>query len=144
MSYFGTIGFPCPRLTNPADFFMKLMNESGLILDEISQSKDNKIIDINQEELEQRFQKRVGDLTRGYNNSKMITACQEDINTDHIENKQHYQVSWFLQFWLILKRSLVNEVRNPLDVKSKFGQTIFFGLITIALYTPVNLLLFEF
>lgn len=33
VKYFEKIGYPCPKLTNPADFFMKVMNETGLVID---------------------------------------------------------------------------------------------------------------
>jgi len=117
---------------------MKLMNESGLVLEEISQSKDGRIVDINQEELEARFQVRVDDLTAKYDKSGMKQIASEDITSEYIENKRKYEVSWFKQFYLVLIRALINEIRNPLDVKSKFGQILFFSVLTVALYTPVN------
>jgi len=138
VSYFGSIGYPCPKLSNPADFFMKLMNESGLVLEEISQSKDGRIVDINQEELEARFQQRVDDLTSKYNKSPMKQIAAEGVTSEYIENKRKYEVSWFKQFYLVLLRALVNEIRNPLDVKSKFGQILFFSVLTVALYTPLS------
>lgn len=118
---------------------MKLMNESGLVLDEMSRSNDNKIIDINQEELEEKFKKRVVELVGGYNRSSMQGEAHKNVLSDHIENRKKFQVSWIKQFYLIFIRSLINEIRNPLDVKSKFYQIIFFGLIAIALYSEVTL-----
>lgn len=138
VGYFGSIGYPCPKLSNPADFFMRLTNESGLVLEEMSQSKDGRVIDINQEELESRFQVRVKDLVQKYNRSSMREAANQDVTTEIIENKRKYEVSWFKQFYLVLKRALINEIRNPLDVKSKVGQLLFFSLLSVALYTPLS------
>jgi len=138
VGYFGSIGYPCPKLSNPADFFMKLTNESGLVLEEMSQSKDGRVIDINQEELESRFQLRVDDLVTKYNKSHMKENALQGITNEYIENKRKYEVSWFRQFYLVLIRALINEIRNPLDVKSKFGQILFFSVLTVALYTPLS------
>lgn len=117
---------------------MKLTNESGLVLEEMSQSKDGRVIDINQEELEARFQQRVDDLVIKYNKSHMKETAMQGVTNEYIENKRKYEVSWFKQFYLVFFRALINEIRNPLDVKSKFGQIIFFSVLTVALYTPVR------
>lgn len=117
---------------------MKLMNESGLLVDQMSQSKANQVIEFDQEALEAKFQERVEDLVRGYNGSGMGEALKKDVLTETIENKKHYQVSWFKQAYLIFIRSLINEFRNPLDVKSKFAQILFMGVISIALYCRVS------
>jgi len=122
---------------------MKLTNESGLVLEEMSQSKDGRVIDINQEELESRFQLRVDDLVTKYNKSHMKENALQGITNEYIENKRKYEVSWFRQFYLVLIRALINEIRNPLDVKSKFGQILFFSVLTVALYTPVKVFLFK-
>ncbi len=33
IDYFGSIGFPCPDFTNPADFYMKTMNPEDIMLE---------------------------------------------------------------------------------------------------------------
>ena len=35
MDYFGKIGFPVPEFSNPADYYMKLMNEEGLMIERL-------------------------------------------------------------------------------------------------------------
>ncbi len=117
---------------------MKLTNESGLVLEEMSQSKDGKVIDIDQEQLESRFQLRVNDLVSKYNKSQMKEIAFDGITKEFIKNERKYEVSWFKQFYLVFFRALLNEIRNPLDVKSKFGQILFFSVLTVALYTSVR------
>ena len=44
------------------------------------------------------------------------------------------QASWCTQFFLIIKRTISNELRNPLGIRAKIGQVIFFAIIAIILY----------
>jgi ABC-type multidrug transport system ATPase subunit len=135
--YFGGIGYPCPKLTNPADFFMKLMNESGLIIDEIREKK-TKAIAINQKEVEAKFQNRLDHLVESYKNSSMIEDTKTGIAMQPVENNKVYYVSWFYQFWLLMSRAFENEIRNPNAVRTRALQMIFFGFLVDALYRHIN------
>jgi hypothetical protein len=33
--YFANMGYECPSISNPSDYFMKLMNEEGLLVEKI-------------------------------------------------------------------------------------------------------------
>lgn len=46
----------------------------------------------------------------------------------------HAEASWLRQAALIFKRSMINELRNPLGIRSKVFQMIFFAIITIIIY----------
>lgn len=48
--------------------------------------------------------------------------------------KEGHESSWCRQMALLFKRTMINELRNPLGIKSKIFQVIFFGIITIILY----------
>lgn len=39
VDYFAKIGFECPPLSNPSDYFMKLMNEEGLLVEKIQKGE---------------------------------------------------------------------------------------------------------
>jgi len=131
--YFGSIGRPCPKQMNPADFFMKLMNESGLVVDDMKASKTTRI-NINPEEIEERMQKNIADLVQNYRQSPMVEEIKKDISTEVVKSKSAYQVSWFYQFYLILIRAFRNELRNPMNFKTTFIQTIFVVFLVNSLY----------
>ena len=35
IDYFAKMGFECPEFSNPSDYFMKIMNEEGLLVEKI-------------------------------------------------------------------------------------------------------------
>ena len=41
MEYFARLGHICPKESNPSDFFMKLMNEEGLIIEKLQAGVDD-------------------------------------------------------------------------------------------------------
>jgi len=138
VNYFGTIGYPCPKLTNPADFFMKIMNESGLVIDDIQAGRRKaEITDKEAEEIEEKFQVRVDDMVKHYNEKKLYDANNNAILAEKLENPKQYETTWFKQFWLILKRAFLNEIRNPLDVKMKIIQQLVFAVIVMLLWNNI-------
>lgn len=52
VDYFGTIGYKCPELSNPCDFFMSMMSKESLELD--SDEVDNVVTDV--EMIEQKYE----------------------------------------------------------------------------------------
>ena len=50
--YFGTIGYKCPELSNPCDFFMSMMSKESLELD--NDEVDNVVTDV--EMIEQKYE----------------------------------------------------------------------------------------
>jgi ABC-type multidrug transport system ATPase subunit len=49
---FAHIGFECPPLSNPSDYFMKLMNEEGLLVEKIQKGEADNLSD---EQIEHEF-----------------------------------------------------------------------------------------
>lgn len=45
MESFAKIGFECPPLSNPSDYFMKLMNEEGLLVEKIQKGEADNLTD---------------------------------------------------------------------------------------------------
>ena len=137
--YFASIGYPCPKLTNPADFFMKIMNETGMVIEEMQHaSKNDQVLSLEPEHIEQRFQERVTHLVTEYQKAGQFEKNRQGILTDPVENPKKYEVNWFKQMYLIMLRAFVNELRNPLDVKMKIIQTIVFAAIVMILWNDVS------
>ena len=40
LDYFNSISYECPSLTNPADFFMKIMNPEGMMIEYLKRGYD--------------------------------------------------------------------------------------------------------
>ena len=62
MNYFKQIGFPVPSRSNPTDFYMKIMNKEGVILDQIARGEE----DIADEVVEKQFEERIGHFKKSY------------------------------------------------------------------------------
>lgn len=140
VNYFAGIGYACPKLTNPADYFMKIMSETGMIVDEIQQKKDDDggILSLEAEEIEKRFQVRLQAMTSSYNTSNQSKKSAEGILTIPVNNPKKFQTSWFKQCYLCTIRAFQNELRNPLDVKLKFIQNIVFAIVIMILWNNVS------
>lgn len=50
------------------------------------------------------------------------------------KNDDSFNVGLFLQFMLILKRSVINEIRNPMDVKMKVVQNAVIALFCFLVF----------
>jgi len=68
VGYFASIGYQCPKLTNPADYFMKIMNETGFLIEEMQKAKDKgtEILALEPEVIEKNFQDRMKVMISAY------------------------------------------------------------------------------
>ena len=56
IDYFAKMGFECPQFSNPSDYFMKLMNEEGLLVEKIQKGESD---DIPEKRIEEEFLQRL-------------------------------------------------------------------------------------
>lgn len=138
--YFSSIGYSCPKLTNPADYFMKIMSETGMIVDEIKEKKDldGGALSLEGEDIEKRFQTRLQAMISSYRTSGQAEKSSQGISTTPIDNPKKFQISWVKQCYLITIRAFQNELRNPLDVKLKFIQNIVFAVVIMILWNNIS------
>ena len=141
VDYFSHIGFPCPKLTNPIDHFMKITNESGVLVDamkSVNNLKESKAaLNMSPDEIEKRFSERMDVFTKAYNESDLPQKAKEGVINDHVEMKQLANVSWMKQFWYIFARKLYDEIRNPMEVKMKAMQSLIFAAIMMIVFNNV-------
>ena len=141
IDYFGGIGYACPEMTNPADYFMQITNETGILLEEMG--KDNslkhqrEVLNMKADVVESRFTTRVEFFKKAYFESNLPQNAKAGIINDHIKLRSQSQVSWFKQFWWLFLRKLQDELRNPMEVKMKVLQTIVFSLIVMIVFNDV-------
>ena len=142
VKHFADIGFPCPKYSNPADFFTKIMNETGSMMDELERKdpeQATKVLEMKLDELEGRFLEKVSHMKVKYDEAGLAEKQMENCLTEPVENREVFSVSWFKQFWLLVVRNLTNEFRSPFGLKMKLGQSIFFGFICYAVFKHVSL-----
>ena len=143
VNYFASIGYECPKLTNPSDYFMKIMNESGVLLDamEKDQSKDasQNALQITQDQIEEKFVQRLEHYNNAYAKSGMTEQALSGLATEKVHTKDHSKVSWFKQFWYIFIRKCQDEVRNPMEIRMKLIQQLIFAAIIMIAFNNVKL-----
>ena len=141
VNYFSSIGYECPKLTNPADYFMKIMNESGVLLDimEQDQSKNasKNALQMTEQQIEEQFVQRLEHYNKAYSQSGMKEKALSGLHTEKVSTKDHSKVSWLKQFWYIFIRKCQDEIRNPMEVKMKFVQTLFFAAVMMIVFNKV-------
>ena len=133
VDYFAGIGFITPKLTNPADYFMKIINESGILI-EVLESNESKtaskvVLDMSQQEIEAKFQERLEIFNKSYENSGMRRNALEGLIGDTVDTTDQKKLPWVKQFWYIFVRKCLDEVRNPMEIKVKIIQKIIFAFI---------------
>lgn len=141
IDYFGSIGYQCPPLTNPAEYFMKIMNESGILVDFLNEATGKKSLDalnMRPQDIEKKFMERVKFLTESYKNSMMVTEVKKDVITDPLPKEQNLGVSWFVQFWHIFVIKLQDQLRNPMEGKIKIISAIVFGIVVAIVFNNVT------
>jgi ABC-type multidrug transport system ATPase subunit/ABC-type multidrug transport system permease subunit len=132
--YFDGVGYPCPKLTNPSDHFMKIMSETGLIMDEMKNSDKKGIsLSLKPELIEDRFKGRLDGMVQSYRNHK-VNIIEDPLLKTPVENSKLFQTSWFSQFYLVLIRALVNAIKNPIDVVMRLVQFLVFGGMILILW----------
>lgn len=142
VDYFGSINYECPPLTNPSDFFMKIMNPEGMMIEYLE--KGIQINKENRKELTEKFDERVAYFTSKYKESENYqNLMTKEISEVKIE-KYANTVSWIKQFYLIFGREFVKIFRNPFDLRVKLAQNIIFALICIIVYHDVYYKLIKF
>ena len=117
VAYFKQIGYPCPSLTNPADFFMTIMSiESyGDVIgnNEEAVSKTRSLV-------EQSYKEKIEFFSTKYEQSEL--RCDHEYSHPEAANlsqADEFRTNFFVQLFLLFKRSILNVLRIPLSSYAK-------------------------
>lgn len=110
------------------------MNAEGLIVEKYQKGED---VGTDQE-IEQEFKKRVEYMVQKYKASNMVLDLENKTTSDIQKNDDSFNVGIFRQFWLLLVRGFISEIRNPMDVRLKFIQSIVFALCIIVVFNDLG------
>ncbi|EAR86408.2 ABC-2 family transporter protein (macronuclear) [Tetrahymena thermophila SB210] len=112
IDYFGSFGFQCPHLSNPADYFISIMHAES--------EKNRKSYKVYFEN----FEKKLSDDI-----SKEI-----DQHGTKLILQKSAQASFLTQVSILIKRNFKNVQRNPMEFRAKIIQSIILGLFTGLIY----------
>uniref|UniRef100_A0AC35FAX3 ABC transporter domain-containing protein n=1 Tax=Panagrolaimus sp. PS1159 TaxID=55785 RepID=A0AC35FAX3_9BILA len=123
LPFFDSLGLVCPDDYNPADYIIDMLA--------IDRQNDNEAVAL----------ERVHKVSKGFTESNFTKAIYEELKTfngygaeNGIDGNKRRRASWFQQFRLLLKRSLIDNKRNPALSRAKFIQKIIMGLFIGLLY----------
>lgn len=140
ISYFqNDLGYKVPPFCNPATFLMKCMNPEGLLV-QIMQEKNDFDLKFD-EKIQTDFKERLKKMVNTYQNSDYFKNLMPPNETSIPFDRKINQSSWSAQFKEVLIRSFKNEIRNPMDIKTKFIATIIFSAICIIVFEGVIIFL---
>jgi len=120
------IGYPCPPMYNPADYFLETLSTAP------------------NRELEsaakiEAFCNKFGESEEGLElhtivEEEMTRESKEHGDAFNIENESVYKASWLMQFRALMWRNWISLVRDPKLVKMKLMQTLIISLIFGCVY----------
>lgn len=138
-NYFSKIGYPCPNLTNPADFYMSIMSKESL---QVELEFENMASEDFNNEVNKRYNARIEHFVKEYENSELRNSPIEYLSNtkfDSIDSKHaNNRVSWCTEFCMLAKRNLINIVRLPFIIKGKIVSTVMLCIFELILYTNVD------
>lgn len=111
MDYFKKLGFVAPKYSNPADYYLK-----EFYVPFVRTEKDERKIEYLNDSYDMQIKDRL--LIQGE-----AIDCNELSEQDLYESM--IRVSWFFEFWILLKRAFYNVFYQPLIIKYKIlGYTV--------------------
>nr|QST15003.1 ABCG2-like1 protein [Diaphanosoma celebensis] len=125
LSFFSSMGLPCPPNYNPADFYIHtLATVPGQ---------------------EQESRNRIKEICNGFESSEMgqsiLRTAREnkrdakyEIENQNDKVRSPYKASWFSQFRAVLWRSWISVIREPAVLRVKAFQTIFIAGLIAAIF----------
>ena len=122
IDYFNQIGYSCPELTNPPDYYMRIMyieNRNDLKVEE--SEKLEKFIQAYKE-----------------NEYETLSDCRNAEVTALNVSSKAYKAGFLIEFRELCRRSFVNTLRNPMLLMVKIMQGIVIGFITDILFRDLG------
>jgi ATP-binding cassette, subfamily G (WHITE), eye pigment precursor transporter len=132
VKYFKLVGFECPSLTNPADFFMNMMSIEAY--DDPEDEKEEDIIKT-RSKIEETYNQKIEFLAQKYQESEL--KCDPDNQhpeAQSLDETQEYRTNFFIQLWLLFWRSIINILRIPLSSYVKGITYAMLGVLTILVF----------
>jgi hypothetical protein len=131
VDYFTQIGFACPQLSNPADYFMAIMSKESL-------EKDGEELN---EQVRDRIETEYKGLIENFDKEYHASALKNDHDFVSPDVKKltdadmsGSMASWTYQFGLLAKRNALNIIRLPNTSYVKLIVTIITAILCIILF----------
>lgn len=134
VDYFGSIGFQCPDLSNPADFFMSMMSIESIENDTATETGS---VLVDKDKIAEMYEQTIRLLVEKYQESNLVNdhkAIHPEIQEIGNSQEGEYYTGFFYQWKLLANRNFMNLIRLP--------QTSYVKLLTTCLTAAFASLLF--
>jgi ABC-type multidrug transport system ATPase subunit len=123
LSHFSSLGYDCPKITNPADFALDLIT-----------------VDLQQKEREERSREKVRSLIVGWEKADLEPArVNSHIATPaELGSLQRSMAPFRIAFPLLVRRSILGFRRDSPAVLARTSQVIAFGVIITLFFAPLK------
>lgn len=116
--HFAAIGYKCPKLVNPADYYMRILHVTNR--HEMTDEEITKLV-----------------IFRNAYETSYEKAPELDLKKLD-DYKIPYSNNGLMQFILLFKRSWINAKRHPIFGRVKYFQSIVFGIILALIYNDLG------
>jgi hypothetical protein len=111
------------------------MNPEGLLVEKMQATKNlNLEFD---ENVHKQFNERLDLMVTTYISTKEYSELVPTLNEPIPVDKTLNQSSWLKEFIVILLRAFKNEMRNPMELKARFGTVVIFSAVCIIVFEGV-------
>ena len=111
------------------------MNPEGLLVENMQKTKNYDIALTN--EIKVDFKERVAKMLKNYKESSYFTEIKPSSDLEIPHDESLNTVSWLTQYLLVTKRGFLNEIRNPMDLRTRYFSTIVFSFICCIVFEGV-------
>jgi ABC-type multidrug transport system ATPase subunit len=136
VDYFANIGYKCPEMSNPADYFMSIMS-----YETIEQELDDNPNALSNLTIPELYAKRIKQFSDEYQKSSLVNdpeASMPGLRPLSEEELVASDAGWFYQFGLLAKRNFTNIMRLPMTSYVKLIVTVMTALFCVLLFNGVK------
>ncbi|KAJ3192234.1 ATP-binding cassette sub- G member 1 [Irineochytrium annulatum] len=143
--YFSREGYPCPKRSNPADyFFYHILNtnegavmptaDASAVSDLDKLSKKPRQHHPEDETNQGRIQRLLGAWEKSDENSAVLERVKDPLSGGIPDASRKSRPTFLTQTNFLMRREALDTFRNPMELRAKMGQTLVISLIVGLLY----------
>jgi len=134
IGYFSRIGYKCPELSNPAEYFMEIMSRESF--EDNIDTDDVNLYHKRQSMQEEKYENKIRKMVENYENSD-LRCDPNDVHPEAISISTNedapYRANILKQFFLLSQRAMRNSMRLKFNSTVKIISAFVVGIIMILL-----------
>jgi len=119
VDYFNSIGYTCPPTYNPADYMIDLVEMNSNVVEELARKF-----------AESKYAEELKHVHNG--DMSHLSMAPDPFDDDE------YVSTWFRQCWVLSKRTMLHNIRNPYLLRSQYAIICVLGLLVGGVFWQVR------